>query len=171
MYQTLRYEKQENIGILTINRPEALNALNSTVIGDLEQAITEVEKDAELGALIITGEGRSFVAGADIGEQRVVFLCRFCIGFVHFAVHLIVIYTEFLKLFAVFLVCQCRIQNRYGTVFTNFTAQIFHALHKAFLCCDRAVAHLLQNDVIPFFILQQLQCFCAEPCFRVQLLT
>ena len=32
MYQTLRYEKQENIGILTINRPEALNALNSTVI-------------------------------------------------------------------------------------------------------------------------------------------
>ena len=61
MYQTLRYEKQENIGILTINRPEALNALNSTVIGDLEQAITEVEKDAELGALIITGEGRSFV--------------------------------------------------------------------------------------------------------------
>ena len=59
MYQTLRYEKQENIGILTINRPEALNALNSTVIGDLEQAITEVEKDAELGALIITGEGRS----------------------------------------------------------------------------------------------------------------
>ena len=71
MYQTLRYEKQENIGILTINRPEALNALNSTVIGDLEQAITEVEKDAELGALIITGEGRSFVAGADIGEQYV----------------------------------------------------------------------------------------------------
>ena len=69
MYQTLRYEKQENIGILTINRPEALNALNSTVIGDLEQAITEGEKDAELGALIITGEGRSFVAGADIGEQ------------------------------------------------------------------------------------------------------
>ena len=69
MYQTLRYEKQENIGILTINRPEALNALNSTVIGDLEQAITEVEKDAELGALIITGEGRSFVAGADIGEM------------------------------------------------------------------------------------------------------
>ena len=69
MYQTIRYEKQENIGILTINRPEALNALNSTVIGDLEQAIAEVEKDAELGALIITGEGRSFVAGADIGEQ------------------------------------------------------------------------------------------------------
>ena len=69
MYQTIRYEKQDNIGILTINRPEALNALNSTVIGDLEQAISEVEEDAELGALIINGEGSSFVAGADIGEQ------------------------------------------------------------------------------------------------------
>ena len=69
MYQTIRYEKQDNIGILTINRPEALNALNSTVISELEQLISEVEKDAELGAFIITGEGRSFVAGADIGEQ------------------------------------------------------------------------------------------------------
>ena len=64
MYQTLRYEKQENIGILTINRPEALNALNSTVIGDLEQAITEVEKDAELGALIITWMWLAAASGA-----------------------------------------------------------------------------------------------------------
>ena len=69
MYQTIRYEKNGNIGIATINRPEALNALNSTVISELEQVIAEVEKDAELGAFIITGEGRSFVAGADIGEQ------------------------------------------------------------------------------------------------------
>ena len=53
MYQTLRYEKQENIAILTINRPEALNALNSTVIGDLEQAITEVEKDADTEAGVV----------------------------------------------------------------------------------------------------------------------
>ena len=69
MYQTIRYEKNGNIGIATINRPEALNALNSTVISELEQVIGEVEKDTELGAFIITGEGRSFVAGADIGEQ------------------------------------------------------------------------------------------------------
>ena len=62
MYQTIRYEKNGNIGIATINRPEALNALNSTVISELEQLISEVEKDAELGAFIITGEGRSFVA-------------------------------------------------------------------------------------------------------------
>ena len=70
MYQTIRYEKNENIGIATINRPEALNALNSTVISELEQLMCEVEKDTELRAFILTGEGRSFVAGADIGEQR-----------------------------------------------------------------------------------------------------
>ena len=69
MYQTIRYEKNGNIGIATINRPEALNALNSTVISELEQLITEVENDTELRAFILTGEGRSFVAGADIGEQ------------------------------------------------------------------------------------------------------
>ena len=70
MYQTVRYEKKDNIGIATINRPEALNALNSTVVGDLEQLISEVEKDTELRAFILTGEGRSFVAGADIGGGR-----------------------------------------------------------------------------------------------------
>ena len=63
MYQTIRYEKKDGIGIATINRPEALNALNSTVVSELEQVIGEVEKDQELGAMILTGEGRSFVAG------------------------------------------------------------------------------------------------------------
>jgi Enoyl-CoA hydratase/carnithine racemase len=69
MYTTIRFEKKENIGIATINRPEALNALNSTVIDELEQLIREIEADKSLRAVIITGEGRSFVAGADIGEQ------------------------------------------------------------------------------------------------------
>ena len=68
MYQTIRYEKNGNIGIATINRPEALNALNSTVISELEQLISEVEKDAELGAFIITGEGRSFCAGFNLND-------------------------------------------------------------------------------------------------------
>ena len=72
MYQTIRFEKQDNIAIVTINRPEALNALNSTVVGELEQVISEVETGVAAGeifAMILTGEGRSFVAGADIGEQ------------------------------------------------------------------------------------------------------
>ena len=70
MNQTVRYEKQENIAVVTIQRPEALNALNTAVITELEQVIDEIEKDTALGAMILTGEGRSFVAGADIGEQK-----------------------------------------------------------------------------------------------------
>lgn len=70
MYQTIRYEKNGSIGIVAINRPEALNALNSTVVSELAQLLDQVEQDTELGALIVTGEGRSFVAGADISEMR-----------------------------------------------------------------------------------------------------
>ena len=69
MYDTIKYEKQGNIALITINRPEALNALNSKVISELEQAVAAVEADTSLGAMILTGEGRSFVAGADIAEQ------------------------------------------------------------------------------------------------------
>ena len=69
MYQTIRYEKQDQIALVTIDRPEALNALNGTVITELEQVVTELENDGTVRAMILTGEGRSFVAGADIGEQ------------------------------------------------------------------------------------------------------
>ena len=69
MYQTIRCEKQDGIAIVTIDRPEALNALNSTVITELEQVVAALESDRDVRCLILTGEGRSFVAGADIGEQ------------------------------------------------------------------------------------------------------
>ena len=69
MYQTIRYEKNQSIGILTISRPKALNALNAEVIGELEQVLCEIEADADLRVLIVTGEGRAFVAGADIVEM------------------------------------------------------------------------------------------------------
>ena len=62
-------EKQEHIGILTVNRPEALNALNSQVLSDLDAAIAQAESDSEIYVVILTGAGRSFVAGADIGEM------------------------------------------------------------------------------------------------------
>lgn len=71
MYQTIRFEKEDGIGVLTINRPDALNALNGDVIAELESVVEGVEQDSELRALIVTGEGRSFVAGADIGAQSV----------------------------------------------------------------------------------------------------
>lgn len=63
-------EKQGNTAILTINRPEALNALNSLVLAELSAAVDEVENDSEVFAVVVTGAGRSFVAGADIAEMK-----------------------------------------------------------------------------------------------------
>ena len=65
----VNYEVQGAVAILTINRPEALNALNSQVLSDLDEAITKVEADDGVHAVILTGAGRSFVAGADIGSM------------------------------------------------------------------------------------------------------
>ena len=66
----VNYEVQGAVAILTITRPEALNALNSQVLSDLDEAITKVESDDGVHAVILTGAGRSFVAGADIGEMK-----------------------------------------------------------------------------------------------------
>ncbi len=66
----VKIEKQGHIAIMTISRPEALNALNSQVLTDLEEAINLVERDEEVYVAILTGDGRSFVAGADIGEMK-----------------------------------------------------------------------------------------------------
>lgn len=74
---TIRYEITENkIAVVTISRPEALNALNTQVIEELEQTVDMIEKNSDLSAMILTGEGRSFVAGADIGEQYPLDLSR-----------------------------------------------------------------------------------------------
>ena len=63
-------EQQGSVGILTIDRPEALNALNSAVLAELDAAITAVEQNDGIRAVILTGAGRSFVAGADIAEMK-----------------------------------------------------------------------------------------------------
>ena len=70
MDQTIRYENNGDLAIAVINRPEALNALNGTVLQELSQVVAQVENDSEVRAFILTGEGRAFVAGADIGEQN-----------------------------------------------------------------------------------------------------
>ena len=64
-------EKDKATAIITISREKALNALNSQVIDELSQAIDAVKADKDIRALIITGAGRAFVAGADIGVQSV----------------------------------------------------------------------------------------------------
>lgn len=63
-------EKKGNIAVATINRPKALNALNSAVVADLDEMIVQIMADEEIRALVITGSGeKAFVAGADIGEM------------------------------------------------------------------------------------------------------
>ena len=65
----IKFEKEDYIGIITINRPQALNALNSQVLDELNEVLDSVDLN-ETRALILTGEGdKSFVAGADIGEM------------------------------------------------------------------------------------------------------
>ena len=69
MYKTLIYEKKDNIGVLTINRPEKMNALSNELIEELSQFLDDVQNDEELRILVITGAGeKAFVAGADIQE-------------------------------------------------------------------------------------------------------
>jgi enoyl-CoA hydratase len=67
---TIKLEQQGHVGILTINRPEALNALNDVVLSDLSKALDEVESNHDIYVIVLTGEGRSFVAGADIAQMR-----------------------------------------------------------------------------------------------------
>ena len=66
----VKYEQKNQVAVLTIDRQEALNALNSQVLRDLDDAITKVEQADDVVAVILTGAGRSFVAGADIGEMK-----------------------------------------------------------------------------------------------------
>ena len=65
----IQYETEGQVALLTIDRPKALNALDSTVLKELDAAIDAIDLN-EIRALIITGAGeKSFVAGADIGEM------------------------------------------------------------------------------------------------------
>lgn len=69
MYSTLLVQIENNTCIITINRPDKLNALNKTVIEELSSAIDEVNNNTEIRSAIITGSGaKAFVAGADISE-------------------------------------------------------------------------------------------------------
>ncbi len=70
IFNNLLLKKENKIGLLSINRPEALNALNSNLLEELEKAIDMIIKDDDIHVLILTGEGRAFVAGADIGEMK-----------------------------------------------------------------------------------------------------
>jgi enoyl-CoA hydratase len=69
-YKTILYEKANNIAKVTLNRPEALNALNSTVYNELYDVFEAIEQDDEVRAVIITGSGeKAFAAGTDVAEM------------------------------------------------------------------------------------------------------
>lgn len=70
MSKTVLLEVENGIGYITINRPEALNALSSQVLADLNEVLDQVEKSEEIRVVIVTGAGeKAFVAGADIKEM------------------------------------------------------------------------------------------------------
>jgi len=68
-FKNIKFEVSENICTITMNRPKALNALNRSTLEELDQALDLIEKDNRVSLLVLTGEGKSFVAGADIVEM------------------------------------------------------------------------------------------------------
>ena len=69
-YETILVETRGRVGWITLNRPEALNALNSQVMHDIVAAASAFDADPEIGAIVVTGSERAFAAGADIKEME-----------------------------------------------------------------------------------------------------
>lgn len=69
-FKNIKLEVSENICTLTINRPKALNALNTSTLTELNDALDMIESDKKICVLVITGEGKAFVAGADVVEMK-----------------------------------------------------------------------------------------------------
>jgi enoyl-CoA hydratase len=68
-YQNILVETRGYVGLITLNRPKALNALNAALIADLGKALDAFEADDAIGAIVITGSEKAFAAGADIKEM------------------------------------------------------------------------------------------------------
>jgi enoyl-CoA hydratase len=65
-YQTILFDHEAGIATITFNRPDKLNALNHKMLAEFKQALDRVSRDPEIRVLLLTGAGRSFIAGADI---------------------------------------------------------------------------------------------------------
>ena len=68
-FETLLLEVHERVGLITLNRPKALNALNGQLIAELNLALDQFDKDPRIGCMVITGSAKAFAAGADIKEM------------------------------------------------------------------------------------------------------
>ena len=69
-YRNIIVDKKESIGKIKMNRPDALNALNKETLEELSKAIDELEADKNIKVAILTGEGKAFIAGADIKQMK-----------------------------------------------------------------------------------------------------
>jgi enoyl-CoA hydratase len=69
-YQHILVDTQDGVGIITLNRPDALNALSNALMRDLVGALDSLESDAAIGAIVLTGNEKAFAAGADIKEMQ-----------------------------------------------------------------------------------------------------
>ncbi|WLQ08487.1 enoyl-CoA hydratase [Arthrobacter oryzae] len=68
-YGNILVERRGRVGLVTLNRPEALNALNKATMDELVAAVTAMDADPAVGAVVVTGSGKAFAAGADIKEM------------------------------------------------------------------------------------------------------
>lgn len=66
----VRASRNARVGWITLDRPEALNALNTQMIAEISQALDCFEKDPQIGCVVLTGSAKAFAAGADILETR-----------------------------------------------------------------------------------------------------
>ncbi|MFG1424759.1 enoyl-CoA hydratase [Roseixanthobacter glucoisosaccharinicivorans] len=69
-YETILVETHGRVGLIRLNRPQALNALNAQIIRELNEAVDIFEADREIGCMVLTGSERAFAAGADIKEMK-----------------------------------------------------------------------------------------------------
>jgi enoyl-CoA hydratase len=69
-YENIIVEIKGPVGLITLNRPEAMNALNSALIAELASALDDLEANDDIGAMVITGNEKAFAAGADIKEMK-----------------------------------------------------------------------------------------------------
>jgi enoyl-CoA hydratase len=69
-YETIVAETHGKVGLVTLNRPQALNALNSILVGEVNAALDAFERDPAIGCIVITGSEKAFAAGADIKEMQ-----------------------------------------------------------------------------------------------------
>ncbi|MEP6655971.1 MAG: enoyl-CoA hydratase [Betaproteobacteria bacterium] len=69
-FENIVTERRGRVGVVTLNRPKQLNALNDTLMNELGEALHEFDKDEAIGAIVITGSERAFAAGADVGAMK-----------------------------------------------------------------------------------------------------